>query len=446
MTRTRILLNKAPAEGGAPSAASGAGISLEDINLSDAAFEKLGLPADLRSTPLANGPGKQPETEKQKPDEQDETATAEAELAARAKAAGKTVEEQTAAEEAEATAETERLTAKAAELGKTVDEVKTLEAEEAAASAPPELNAEQTEYVQALVSQHEETLNAANAAKAEAEQKAAALETQLAQAQRPPVQLLGIHPILLADNEEAIGQQDTAFAQFEQWALKHWDGSEATEAKGDQPAQPAYTADQIRARYAEVKELRAKLVPAARERLNQRTALEGTAKTIYPALFDSKRPESQATTAMLQNYPELRAIFPNFHVIAGDAFVGERVRNILADPKNKANAAASALLNAVPELKTLLAIKAPSGAATAKPKAVLPPKPLARPAVSAPGKVPRPGGGAAARTATSKTATGPSAARMGELQRGGLSEREALTSMINGLDLPTLAPTNANAD
>jgi hypothetical protein len=454
MFNTRIRLDKATEGGGGT---PGTVVSTEDINLSDKAFEKLGLPPELRKTPLANGPqaqksegGSQKAEDKPKTaDDQQAAETAEAELKARAEAAGKTVDELRAEEEQAATAETERLTAKAAELGKTVEEVQALEAEEAAQSAPPELNAEQTEYVHALVAQHEETLNAEKARADQAEAKARELEGQLQNTKRPPVQVMGIHPMFLANNEAEINQAEQQFAEFEKWALANWDGSQAVEARGDQPAMPAFTAEQVRARYAEVKEQRAKLVPAAKQALQVRAQIEANAKAIYPALFDSARPESKVVSGYLSNYPELRAIIPNFHIVAGDAIVGEKLRGVLLDPKHKANAAAAALLNAVPELKNLLAAKPAAATAGpgAKPGLKLPPKPLAKTAgTGAPGKVPRPGGGGAAAKPALKTVTGPSAKTLGDLKRGGLSERDALTQMISGISLPTLAPKNANAE
>jgi len=448
---SRILLDKAPAGDGT------GGISTADINLSDPAFAKLGLPQELRETPLANGPGVKPKEDggskiedgkKAAAAPAGETTEAKAEreaeeaLAQRAKDAGKSVEDLRAEEAAAATAETERLTAKAAELGKTVEEVQALEAEEAAASAPPEMDDAQTEYVQSLVTQHE-TEKAELAAKAEAATaEAAQLKTQLESAKRPPLQVMGIHPIFLASSEQEIAAQEATFANFEKWALANWDGSAAVEPKGDQPGVPAYTAEQVRNRYSEIKEARAQLVPKAKAVLAQRLEGQKAVATIYPALFDSKRPESNVVRNYLDAYPELQVIFPNFHQVAGDSLLGERLRVAAADPKHAAHAAAKSLVAAVPELKALLNLT--TGQAVPSPntngkKFVLPPKPGAKGA--AVGKAPRPGGsGLPSRGAAGagKNA-GPSAKALNDLKAGGLNERDALKTMIGGMDLPTLA-------
>lgn len=439
---------------GAAAAKSGTALAPGEINLSDPAFEKLGLPAGLRKTPLANGPakasgndearmtnGEPAATASAKTSEEAEAAKAETELAARAEAAGNTVEEQRAEEETAAATEQERLEARATELGKTVEEVLALEAEEAKASVAPEMNQEQSDYVQALVTEHEQLLGAEKSRADQAEARAQQLEADLQGVKRPPVAVLGIHPIFLAVSEADIAAADAQFAQFEQWCLKNWDGSAEVPAQGDQAAIPAFTGEQIRQRYAQVKEQRAQMVPKAKEALAVRTGAMNQAKEIYPALFDSKRPESRVVNGYLSQYPELSAIMPNFHVIAGDAIFGEAIRKAACDPKSKGHAAVNALLKADPALGEMLKVK-PAASRPGKPGTTnfkLPPKPGAG---KAPGKVPRPNGSPAGRVAaaSTKTATGPSTRKLGELRRSGMSERDALTSMISGISLPTLAP------
>ena len=450
--KTRILLLDPQAAGGG--GGGGAEMLTGDINLADPAFERLGLPASLRETPLANGAPKKeeitpgatsagagtetPEAKATREAAAAAAATAAAELQARAEAAGVTVEEQAAAEAAAATAETERLTAKAAELGLTVEAVQAQEAAEAAQNQPPAMDDTQRAYVEALVAEKDSEISSAQQAKEAAEAEAAALRTQLETTKRPPLAVMGVHPIMLAQTPQQIEEQDAQYAAFEKWAVENWDGSPVVEARGDQPAVPAFDAAQIRKRYQEIKELRTKLVPQARAALTARVQMTEAVKTVYPALFDSKRTESKVVTAMLGNYPELEAVIPNFHLVAGDALLGEALRKVLADPKNKCNAQAKNFLATVPELKGLINLPTAPAAGAASPR----PLPALKGATpKAPGKAPRPSGSPAGRGTVPGKSTTPnvSAQNLSALKAGGLSERDALTEMIKGTNLPTLA-------
>lgn len=485
----RFLLDPAAAGAGGNGGGAGTEIATGDITLSDPAFDKLGLSDSLRGKPLANGPGapadgKAAEAGKDgkagqavptpgkpaaKTETAEEKATREAaaaeaaasagtktpeELAAeieadraeRAKANGVTVEEQQAADEAE----TLRVETKAAELGKSIDEVLALEAEELAASAAPELTPEAKTYVEKLTAEHAAAVEKLTTEKAAAEAKATELEATLAQTKRPAMRVMNIHPLLMASTEAEIVAQEAQLENFEKWAIEHWDGSDAVEARGDQPGAPAYTAAQIRARYQEIKQMKEKLVPQAKELLKQRTQMTATAQAIYPALFDSKRPESKVVQNFLGNYPELQAVIPNFHIVTGDAILGEQIRLAVSNPKHKSYAGARALFAAIPELKGLLAIKAsptPGGR-------VIPGKPITPGAGGAtgkpPGKVPRPGGTANASrsvTAASKAAAaGPSVQKLQANKASGMNERDALADMVRGMTLPTAVPAGRAAE
>jgi hypothetical protein len=167
--------------------------------------------------------------------------------------------------------------------------------------------------------------------------RVAELETELqARATRPvEIAATALHPVLMADSEQDIAKMDAQLGAFEAWALKNWDGTEAVEAKGDQPAMPAYSAEQVRARYAAIKEQRAKLIPAAKEALATRRTYEKDARAAYPELFDAKKPEAQMLRAVLAQAPGLKVIFPNIHMVFGDAIRGEKARQAEAAAKAK---------------------------------------------------------------------------------------------------------------
>lgn len=256
---------------------------------------------------------------------------------------GKTVEEIQAEE-----AESERLEALSAETGKTVDEIK---AEEAAAGQGEAATAELTETKAKL----EETTT-----------RLAEVETELKTRGTKPIEIAAtqLHPVLHADSESDIAKIDAQFGAFEKWALANWDGTQAVEGKDGQPGTPAYTAEQVRARYSDIKEQRAQLIPLARKSLATRRNYETEAKTAYPELFDAKKPEAQMLKQVLAQAPGLKVIFPNIHMIFGDAIRGEKIRQAEAAKKGKA----AAPVRVAPKIAVRPAPGAGSPIGGAKPK------------------------------------------------------------------------------
>ena len=221
--------------------------------------------------------------------------------------------------------------------------------------------------------------------------KVAELETALTRKEPQPVQVAPVHPLLAEDDPAKIADAERQLEQFERWALENWDGTEAVEAAGDQPAIPAYPAQAIRKRYAELKTIRERVIPQARELAARRKALTAEARAVYPELFDPKREEYSAVTEILQYAPGLKAVLPNIYLVLGDALRGEKLR-----------------------LEQARKAKTP-----------------ARPAAP---KVPaRPAAAAARPAATPPKSKGPDPARF--VAAGG--DRAALVNMLRGMDLPT---------
>lgn len=275
---------------------------------------RLGIPADLQAAfvPKPKAGSKEQGVESAEGEEAAETETAE-------HAEGETAEGEGAESERSDEAGNE---GEAAE-GETTEG----EAEAESTEEKPDTTAELTETKTQLEA---------------AQTRLAEVETELKTRGTKPIEIAAaqLHPVLHADSDADIAKIDAQFGAFEKWALAHWDGTEAVEGKDGQPGTPAYTAEQVRARYSDIKEQRAQLIPLAKKSLATRRNYETEAKKVYPELFDAKKPEAQMLKQVLAQAPGLKVIFPNIHMVFGDAIRGEKARLAEADKKTKAAAPA----------------------------------------------------------------------------------------------------------
>jgi len=138
-----------------------------------------------------------------------------------------------------------------------------------------------------------------------------------------------VDPIMLAESEAEIAAEDEKLAKFERMLLKHWDGYEAPDEGGE-----SFTAEQVRDRYHEVKERRERLLPQARQRLQQRRQVDATlVKQFYPDLLDAKSEAASKRERILQSIPGLRG-HPFVNLIVGNYLAGEKlVRESIAAKK-----------------------------------------------------------------------------------------------------------------
>lgn len=199
-------------------------------------------------------------------------------------------------------------------------------------------NGEEDPNVQ-TVEQVKAELTKAQAEKGQLEARVRELEAK----GEPGLSVENVHPLFLADKPEQIEAVDAEYANFERWAMEHFDGvEEETDAKG-KVTQRAYTKEQVRARYAEISQLRKDLIPRAREAVQLRLQGEAKARQLYPELFDPKRPESKTVQNILQAAPVLRVIFPGGSIFAiiRDAMEGERLRLGREAAAGKKNGAAA---------------------------------------------------------------------------------------------------------
>lgn len=340
---------------------------LDTAGISDS-LEHLDLPEGLKAA--VKTAEKTPEAPATKTPTAEEKAAAE--LAARAEEAGRTPEEQTEFEKQAAaaaptkpefTADQEawlklRSEAKTpeeiAQLDKEIPEFNQEQAdwinaeadrtEKSTAASPeseakePEFTAEQKPFVEKLTADLTETQTKLAAESKRVEQLTAQV-TEL-QSKGVPAVVGNIPPLLLTDNPADIDAHEKNLESFIEWGRANWDGAEAVPANGDQPAQRAYTAQEIRTAVTRREQELRKLVPAARNMLQARQNEAAEARKIYPALFDAKAEENKLAQAVLKQWPMLKAI-PNHLVIIGDAIAGKRER--VAKAKSKTNGRPAAL-------------------------------------------------------------------------------------------------------
>lgn len=244
-------------------------------------------------------------------------------------------------EDAAAASITERETKVAAlvESGKSPEEAEAevaTEEEAAAAVQTPELTPEAQTWVDTQLAAKDEEITTLKQQAEEATTRAEELAEQVKAGPGQPLAIAPIDPLFLVDDPAVLDAEAGKLRNFEAWLLKHWDGVDAVEASADgkTKATPGYTAEEIRARYGQVKELREEILPAAREGIKVRQAHVAQARKAYPELFDNKRPEFKVAENLLKLAPGLKAVVPNIHIVIGDALRGEKIR--IAEEKARA--------------------------------------------------------------------------------------------------------------
>lgn len=304
------------------------------------------LDLQMEPVPGATGQGSGEKTARGDARATSETAEAKAEreaveaetarVAEMVKTTGKTAEEILAEEQAASdTAAAERETKLAAliEAGKSPEEAEAeVAAEEAAAGEgavqTPELTPEIQTWHEGQLALKDEEITTLKQQAEEATGKVTELEAQLSAAGTQPLAIAPIDPLFLIDDPAVLDAEAGKLRSFEAWLLKNWDGVEAVEASADgkTKASAGYTGEEIRARYAQVKELREAILPAARQGIEARKTHTAQARKAYPELFDPKRPEFKTAENLLKLAPGLKAVLPNIYTVIGDALRGEKLR------------------------------------------------------------------------------------------------------------------------
>jgi hypothetical protein len=334
-------------------------------------LQRVGLnPEDFGGKVVAAKPGA---AKKEDEGKSEEERAAEAASAEEARVAALTPEER-AAEDAEA----ERVAALSPEEREAELLAQGQEAERRAALTVEERAAEDEEanhQAQIANSQPEKVkkletdLTAATAERETLKEEVARLQKELAAKPAAQAEVVRLHPVMSLNDPVKIAERERELMAQERWLLENFDGVEAQAATGTEPAVPAYSAEQVRKRYAQVKEERETWIPRARAALEQRRQCDAAAQQFYPELFKSGTTESAVLQNVLTMAPGLASVFPSIATIIGDAIVGERVR--LAKAKGAAGTKVTPGTNGKPlAAAAKVAPKLPVHAAPARPAKV----------------------------------------------------------------------------
>lgn len=159
-------------------------------------------------------------------------------------------------------------------------------------------------------------------------------ELEAARKAQGPVQVAGVNPLFMVEDEAALEVEDEKFTKFIDWAEDHAAGVNLPDSESYDPAQPTFTADQIRQRKREILREQQKTVPAARKLLETRNAIEKNLRVLYPAAYDPKAPEYAAIENVLKTLPALRQ-FPDSRVIALRQYLGAQALAELIDQQKE---------------------------------------------------------------------------------------------------------------
>lgn len=274
--------------------------------------------------------------------------------------------------------------------------------------------------------------------KAEAEAKAKRLdevEAENARLKTTPIPIAPMNPLMAATPEE-LAQAEREAARLKQWALANWDGTQEVPANGNQPAVPAYTAEQVRRAFARADDQLTRIIPAARTYAQQFEQENTLAQQVYPELFNPQSPHCQTRENILRRLPGLKAGLPQISAVIGDAMVGEQLRGLLLaeNPTAETKALRDALVKAAPSLAKFMPVLAgpAKGAARQFKLTAKPIVPLARPSGGSQRTIPRPG---------KATATAPNLAKFAKAA-GTDAESDALLELVKSQmpGIPTIDP------
>lgn len=130
-----------------------------------------------------------------------------------------------------------------------------------------------------------------------------------------------INPLLLTDDLAEIEQRQRVIDGFLAWADEHQGGYEA-QKEGEE----SWTAEQIRKTARALEREDQRVLPAARQLIQERAQYRARARTIYPELFNAKTEDYRIRQAFMGRAPWLKAVFPQIELWLGDMIAGERAR------------------------------------------------------------------------------------------------------------------------
>ena len=160
-----------------------------------------------------------------------------------------------------------------------------------------------------------------------AEERASALETELAElrakAQAPaPVAPTPASPLADIETESDLAARTGHILEAKSWAIQNLDGGQVSDGKGGTQWLDGPTVKSV---LANAELMLSKHIPERREFLTNKKVFDSEARRNYPALFKEGTEAQKTFQQWLTVFPECRR-YPDIALIVGDALVGQSIR------------------------------------------------------------------------------------------------------------------------
>jgi hypothetical protein len=178
------------------------------------------------------------------------------------------------------------------------------------------------------------------AARKTAEEKAAALETELADLKSkyqapPPLAPTPQSPLAHIETAEQLQRQFELSRTAKSWAIQHLDGGEVDLGDGNTKF---LNGDQVKLLLSRAEDMLTSHIPQRQNYLVSKTDFDNQAKKAYPTLFKAGHKDQAEYNSWLTVFPECRR-YPDIALIVGDAIVGRNMRLQKAAGAQKGKAA-----------------------------------------------------------------------------------------------------------
>lgn len=160
-----------------------------------------------------------------------------------------------------------------------------------------------------------------------AEERASALETELAElrakAQAPaPIAPTPTSPLADIETESDLAARTNHILEAKSWAIQNLDGGQVSDGKGGTQWLDGPTVKSV---LANAELMLSKHIPERREFIANKKVFDTEARRQYPALFKEGSEAQKTYQQWLAVFPECRR-YPDIALIVGDALVGQSIR------------------------------------------------------------------------------------------------------------------------
>lgn len=164
-------------------------------------------------------------------------------------------------------------------------------------------------------------------ARRQAEEKAAALETELnqlkaKQLEPPPLPPTPENPLANVTTIEELNHRVQLSQVAKRWAIQHLDGGEIELDNGETKF---LNGDQVKLLYSKAEDILTGHAPQRFNFLQEKQKWENTAKVAYPNLYKPGHQDQVEYKTWLTVFPEMQR-YPDIAIIVGDAMLGRQLR------------------------------------------------------------------------------------------------------------------------